>query len=287
MRKSMKGYFELCRIKVSLFSAFSAVTGCLLISPYADFRLVRLAAGVLMLACGSSALNQYQERDIDTLMIRTMNRPLPSGSIFRVRALLLSLVLISAGSALLAAGRWETALLGLFTVVWYNFVYTPLKRKTAFAIIPGGIVGAAPPAIGWVYAGGLFLDPRLAVLCFFFFMWQVPHFWLFLLDHGEEYERAGLPSLTSIFDRDQIVRMSFVWISSMAVSCIFISACGVTRSLPVNISLVAVSIWLIGNGIRLLHKRVKKADCSFAFKGMNTGMVLVMIILAADRLLQL
>lgn len=116
-------------------------------------------------------------------------------------------------------------------------------------------------------------------------MWQVPHFWLLILEYGKEYERAGLPSLTALFDDDQIVRISFVWISSVAVSCMFIGTSGVARSLSVNISLFAMAVWLMWNGIRLFRKEAGKAAFSFAFRGMNTGMMLVMIFLACDRFL--
>ena len=94
---------------------------------------------------------------------------------------------------------------------------------------------------------------------------------------------AGLPSLTAVFDGGQIVRISFVWISSVAVSCMFISTSGVARSLAVNITLFAMSVWLMWNGIRLFRKEAGKAAFSFAFRGMNTGMMLVMLFLASDR----
>lgn len=276
-------YVGLCRMKVSLFSALSAGAGYLLVRG-AGRDLSGVIMAVFVLACGASALNQYSERKTDALMRRTRPRPLPSGRVGARRALLFSALLLFSGCSLLAvAGNTYALALGVFTVGWYNGAYTWLKKKTAFAAFPGGLVGAMPPAIGWAAAGGSLTDPKLLFLCFFFFMWQVPHFWLFLLDHGKEYAGAGLPSLTSIFDAEQIVRMSFVWISSVAVSCMLMSVCGVTRSLPVSLSLLAVSLWLIGNGIRLLLKEVERADFSFAFRGMNTGMMLVMIFLASDR----
>lgn len=274
-------YVGLCRMKVSLFSALSACSGFLLARGGAGWP-AGVVVAVFILACGASALNQYSERKTDALMRRTRSRPLPSGRMGARRALLFSVLLLFSGCALLvAAGNTYALALGVFTVAWYNGVYTWLKKKTAFAAFPGGLVGAMPPAIGWAAAGGSLIDPKLLFLCFFFFMWQVPHFWLFLLDHGEEYIGAGLPSLTSVFDEDQIVRMSFVWISSVAVSCMFIGASGMTRSLAVNASLVAVSVWLIGNGVRLLRKKGRMEGGSFAFKGMNAGMVIVMIVLVA------
>lgn len=281
----VRSYAGLCRVKVSLFAALSAGAGYLLVRGDGGGHLAGLVTSVFVLACGASALNQYSERTTDALMSRTRSRPIPSGRIEPFRALLFSAILLLGGCmALLAEGNAYALALGVFTVVWYNGVYTWLKKITAFAVFPGGLVGAVPPAIGWVAAGGRLSDPALLFLCFFFFMWQVPHFWLFLLDHGEEYEGAGLPSLTSIFDEEQIVRMSFVWISAVAVSCMLMSASGVTRSLSVSISLGAASIWLMGNGIWLLLKKVKRAGPSFVFRGMNAGMFFVMIFLAADRL---
>lgn len=283
LRRRIGPYAGLCRVRVSLFSALSAGAGYL-IADRAGWDLAGIIAAVFVLACGASALNQYSERITDSRMRRTQSRPLPSGKIEPFSALFFSVALLIIGFILLAVeGNIHALALGAFTVVWYNGVYTGLKRKTAFAVFPGGLVGAVPPAIGWVGAGGSLLDPRLLFLCFFFFMWQVPHFWLFVLDHGEEYERAGLPSLTSVFDREQIVRIIFVWISSVAVSCMFMSICGVARSLPVNVSLVAMSFWLLWSGIGLLRKKEKKADFSLAFRGMNTGMMLVMVFLASDR----
>ena len=202
---SLKTYFTLCRATIAIFAAASAATGYLL-APHRQITGVFPAAGaVFLLACGASALNQYQEQDIDEKMERTRTRPLPSGSIAASHALALSCALVLAGLALLVhACGVKAALLGLFALLWYNGIYTHLKKMTAFAAVPGAAVGMVPPAIGWVSAGGAVLDPRIAAICFLFFLWQVPHFWLLLLNNGEEYEQAGLPSLTRVMSRPQI-----------------------------------------------------------------------------------
>jgi len=202
-----------------------------------------MLAGVFLLACGAGALNQAQEGDIDALMKRTQRRPIPSGRIRAREAALVALALIAAGSALLAVST-TAMLLGLVTIVWYNGVYTPLKRVSAFAAIPGGVVGAIPPVIGWVTAGGAATDPRIIAVAFFFFVWQVPHFWLLLLRIGGEYERAGLPTLTRVFTRPQFARIIYVWMIATAVACISMPLFGVSSAVWTQAGLIICSLWL-------------------------------------------
>ena len=134
-------------------------------------------------------------------MPRTCNRPLPTRRIRPLNALCFSLALLFSGLfTLLLTGVLSAPLLGLLAVAWYNGVYTFLKRKSAFAVVPGALIGAIPPAIGWITGGGAGLDPKLLMFCLFFFIWQVPHSWLHIMKYGQEYEEAGLPALTSIFN---------------------------------------------------------------------------------------
>ncbi|HYA87536.1 MAG TPA: protoheme IX farnesyltransferase, partial [Nitrospirota bacterium] len=192
-----KSHLILCRVHISLFAACSAATGFFLFSYHRISDVLLTGTAVFLLACSASALNQYQERDIDAKMERTRLRPLPAGTVTPAQALCLCAVLLMSGLFLLVcAGSTQALVLGLIAVLWYNGVYTYLKRVTAFASVPGALVGIIPPAIGWVAAGGAISDGRLTAICFLFFLWQVPHFWLLVLNHGEQYERAGLPSLT-------------------------------------------------------------------------------------------
>ena len=91
--------------------------------------------------------------------------------------------------------------LSWLTLFFYNPVYTPLKRVTAFAVIPGSMVGALPPMIGWAGAGGSLTSEIIILVAIFFFIGQIPHFWLFLLMFGDQYKLADLPSLNQIFQQ--------------------------------------------------------------------------------------
>jgi heme o synthase len=218
-------------------------------------------------------------------MERTKKRPLPSGRTGGLHALGFSMLLISAGCAMLfAAGNRSALLLGLLASFWYNGVYTYLKRKSALAVIPGALVGAIPPAIGWVTGGGNSGDPKLLALCFFFFMWQVPHFWILLLHHGKEYEEAGLPSLLGIFSRAQLVRITSHWIFATVVSCLFMSLYGLVNSRLMTISLFAASLWFIRYGINLLRSDgVGEIHSPALFERINYYMLFIIFLVSFDR----
>lgn len=279
----MLSLIDLCRVKVSLFAALSAAAGFVLVAPQLRSQVVIVFAGVFLLACGASGLNQYQERATDALMTRTKNRPMPSGRINPINALLFSLAVALSGLAILFSGfNSMTAVLGLFAALWYNGIYTSLKKKSAFAAIPGALTGALPPAIGWTAAGGHLSDPRLLALSLFFAIWQVPHFWLFLLNHGNEYEEAGLPSLTLILSRAQIKRIIFQWIAATAACGPALCLFGFARSPLTQYSLAAASVWLIFQGIGFARDR-GGANCS-AFGRINVYVIAVMSLLVFDSL---
>jgi protoheme IX farnesyltransferase len=283
----IKGYLELCKLKISLFSALSAAMGLLLSEHGIGPGMLRLTWGVFLLACGACALNQYQDRDLDAIMLRTSGRPLPSGRIKPVNALYFSASLLFFGSlTLLLAGMPAPFLLGLFAIFWYNGVYMFLKRKTSFAVIPGALIGAVPPAMGWVFGGGALSDHRLVAICFFFFMWQAPHFWLLLMDRVEEYKRAGLPSPAELFSKSQLRRIIFVWISAAAVSALFIPMGEVVENHGIGFFLVGASFWLVCIGVRVLRGGEGDAGCILAFRKINVFVLIIMVLLSLDKLVR-
>lgn len=281
----LKSYLTLSRPAVSLFAACSAATGFLL-GPYQRLAEALVpAAAVFLLACGASALNQYQERSIDARMERTRRRPLPSGTITPARALSFALGLILASLAMLSqTGGVKTFLLGLFALLWYNGIYTSLKRTTAFASVPGAVVGMIPPAIGWSSAGGPLFDARLAAVCFVFFMWQVPHFWLLLLHHGDEYKKAGLPSLFGVLSPAQISRVTFIWIFAASVAVLLLPLYGAVRSPLIYFALIPPAVWLVWNGRSLAKKRPMLSLSPGLFRKINIYLFLIMSLLSLDRI---
>jgi protoheme IX farnesyltransferase len=287
MMKWVSILFELTKFKISLFATLSASAGFILAKQELSREIIIPVIGILFLACGSCALNQYQERIIDGRMERTKNRPLPSGRLDPVTALRISLGLITLGSLILCYGTnrvsWS---LGLFALFWYNGVYTYLKRKTAFAAIPGALVGVIPPVIGWASGGGSVHDPRIWVLAFFFFIWQIPHFWLLLLSYGRDYDQSGLPSLSRIFTVEQLKRIILIWMLSTAVSSLFIPLFGFVRFYLLHLLLLVATFWLVWNAVTFFFQSpAKEVSFRCAFTRLNIYVVFVVALLSLDRLL--
>lgn len=148
--------------------------------------------GTVLLVGAANALNMYIERDIDALMRRTENRPLPSRRLNPVVALWFGIFLAILALALLVIGtNLLTAFLGLIAFVSYVLLYTPLKQKSTMALWIGAIPGALPPLMGWTAAMNSINLPGV-VLFAILFLWQIPHFLAIAMMHQEEYTRAGI-----------------------------------------------------------------------------------------------
>ncbi|UCD34839.1 MAG: protoheme IX farnesyltransferase [Nitrospiraceae bacterium] len=280
--RPVSAYGELCKLRVSLFSALSAFTGVVLAGGPLSGQAVIAVFGVFVLACGASALNQYQERGVDALMKRTGRRPIPSGRIRPLQGLFFSAALLLAGSVILSAASGPVPLLlGIFAVIWYNGIYTWLKPRTAFAAVPGALIGAIPPAMGWTAAGGSF-NSRLAALCLFFFIWQVPHFWLIIMAQGSEYRKAGLASLTGIFSWRQLARITFVWIFAAAAAGLLLPLYGISLSPVARVLLVAASLWLLWTGAAMFGMSEEETAFPRVFRAVNVYVLMVMILLSFD-----
>jgi protoheme IX farnesyltransferase len=223
---------ELCRLlrpRLALLNGIAALGGYLLFpAEPGKVALAGVLCGVTLLAAGGSALNQVQERHIDRLMARTQNRPIPRGDLTPAAATFAGLVTILAGlTALLAAGGWLPAVLGLAALAWYLGLYTPLKRRTSLALAVGALCGAFSPVIGWCSAGGNPVDFRVLLLAGLLYIWQIPHFWLFQRRHSEDFRRAGIMQFGTRGNGTASPGLCKIWIVALLAGAMLLPAFGI------------------------------------------------------------
>jgi protoheme IX farnesyltransferase len=237
---------ELSKVKITIAVSFTTITGYVLYSGKFDSGIIPVTLGIFLLACGSSVINHIQEARSDAIMERTTHRPIPAGHIKIPAALLIASIEILAGSLVLFfLVGYLVFILGWIALLWYNLVYTYLKRITPHAVIPGSLIGAIPPMVGWVAAGGELSDQRVWAMAMFFFVWQVPHFYMLVMKYGPQYEKAGMPALTSRHSKPVVRMMIFLWIITTSLSALLLSYFNVIRSSTVIICTLLASVWLM------------------------------------------
>ena len=261
---------DLTKLRISAASTVTAAAGYIACLRHADAGLLTTLGGILLMAMGSSAINECQERQFDARMARTRARPLPRGTISLRAALAIAGGLAVAGFlVLLLAHGVVSALLGALAMAWYNAFYTPLKRVSAFAVVPGALIGALPPAIGWTAAGGRLNDPTALALSFVFFIWQVPHFWMLVAIHAEGYREAGFPTIVALLGRQRLARLSFTWICGTAAACALLPVFRAVVTPPGLLLLAAACAWLVYSGVSLLRPDPDATVFRHAFVRLN------------------
>jgi heme o synthase len=285
IRKTV-AYLQLTKPIISVSVAISALTGFLIRQGFFASGWLECMAGVFLLSAGASAINHLQEAKTDVMMRRTGLRPIPSKAIQPIEAITFSLLLIAGGIYLLfQPGNWLPAVLGIINIFWYNAIYTPLKKVTAFAAIPGAVVGAVPPVIGWAYAGGELFHPHIAIIAFLFFVGQIPHFWLILLKNEGDYEKAGFPTLRNYFSEKQIAGLTLTWVFATAMAAILMVIFGIFQIQLISLFVVLFTLAFLILFYILIGKN-KKLNPVKAFIVLNLFYVLIMAALIADALLQ-
>ena len=197
---ALSDYYGLAKPSIVWLILMSTVMGCYLAADGSllSGQVLHAILATALLAAGTGALNQWWERDTDARMRRTVARPLPSGRVNPRTALLYSAGLTLAGLAYLYLGVNQLSfLLGVLTVVSYNFVYTPLKTRTWWSTAIGAFPGAVPPLLGWAAIRGT-VGPEAWVLYGILFLWQFPHFYAIAWMYREDYRRAGICMLPVI-----------------------------------------------------------------------------------------
>ncbi|MBW6496954.1 MAG: protoheme IX farnesyltransferase [Bacteroidales bacterium] len=286
IRGRLLAMVQLTKPIITLSVALTALTGFLLSQGFFAKGWLGAILGVYLLSAGSATLNHIQEATPDSLMERTRQRPIPSGRVSKSIAIVFSAILIAIGILLLARLDSKTPLLlGILTLLWYNLIYTWLKQKTAFAVVPGSLVGALPPIIGWTAAGGSILHPHIILVAFFFFIGQIPHFWLILLKYGNDYEKAGFPTITRLFTSRQIANLTLIWVAATAMAAILPALFGVIHSQILSLSVFALALALIYS-FRKWHGKSDHPDPKPAFLKINLFYLAMMLVFMLDALLR-
>jgi len=265
--------------------ALSALTGYVLYQNRIDLQGLLLTMGILFMSGSSGAINHWQEKEIDSLMPRTKTRPIPSGRIRAGWALVIAAVFAVLGSVILYLSNLPIVLLlAWLTLILYNLIYTPLKKVSAFAVIPGSLVGALPPLIGWSGAGGPIHSELILLVSVFFFIGQIPHFWLLMLLYGSEYKMANLPCINQLLSDLQIKRVTFTWVLTTFASALLLIFF-VIQTIFVQILLTAYILYLLVS-LSLKVFSSKEFKVRPVFLRLNFLYLFMMLFLIVDSLIR-
>ncbi len=218
-------------------------------------------------------------------MPRTRRRPLPAGEITPGAATGMALFFILTGSLLLSLNGWIPMFLGLLNILFYNLIYTPLKRQSWLAIVPGAVVGGVPPLIGWGSAGAYIFHPKAMFLFIFVSLWQVPHFWLLMIKYGKEYEKAGFQTISRILNEKQIKTVVFCWGVLTSLFLMFFPIFGFYLKPVLLGSLTLTNLFFIGMFYRYLFLQKNAKTIGKAFVLINTYAVAIFVLLIVNSLI--
>lgn len=255
---------EITKIRLSLSVVFSSIAGYLLGAHSVEFStLLLLAFGGYFMVGASNAYNQIIERDLDALMNRTKNRPIPAGRISVSAAFTLAVIFTILGVVTLYIINPRTAMYGAISIFLYTSVYTPLKTKTPLAVFAGAIPGAIPFMLGWVAARNEFgIEPGTLFALQFF--WQFPHFWAigwFLFD---DYKKGGFFMLPT-GKRDKATAVQIIMYTVWTILVSIIPVFGFTGDLKLSI-LAAIVVFVLGLGMLYFALRLFKERSTNAAK---------------------
>jgi protoheme IX farnesyltransferase len=198
-----KAFFDLLKFRLSFLVAFSCAFGYILASAQINWiTLAMLFVGGFLISGASIIINQIIEKDLDKLMTRTQNRPLPTNRLSVNEAIAFCIICFSAGVLILISfTNLFTTWLSIVSMILYSFVYTPLKRVGPIAVFVGAIPGALPPLLGWTAATG-YISHEAMIIFGIQFIWQFPHFWAIAWVSDDDYKKAGFKLLPSGGQKD-------------------------------------------------------------------------------------
>lgn len=279
---------EITKMRLAVSVVFSSVAGYFLGADVVDFvTVLLLAVGGYLMVGASNAFNQVIEKDLDALMNRTKNRPIPSGRMSVAKALSIAFLFTIVGVGVLYIINPITAVFGAISIILYVALYTPLKTKTPLSVFVGAFPGAIPFMLGWVAATNDFsIEPGTLFMIQFF--WQFPHFWALGWWLYDDYERGGFFMLpTGKRDRGTAIQIILYTIWTIIISLVPVT--GQTGSLYLT-PISAILIFLLGllmlkYAIQLYKKRDEKTAKQLMFASV-TYITLLQIIYVLDKFIR-
>ena len=259
-------FLEITKARLAVSVVFSSLAGFML--GVADFQasgwmiLMKLAVGGYCMVGASNAYNQVIEKDLDALMERTKNRPVPAGRMTPTTALIIASILTLVGIAILYTINPKTAMFGAISIFLYTSIYTPLKTMTPLSVFVGAFPGAIPFMLGWVAATGNF-GIEAGTLFLIQFFWQFPHFWAIGWFLYEDYEKAGFFMLPS-GKKDRSTALQIILYTVWLIIASLLPLSGYTGDFYISSPISAVVVFLLGlwmllYAVRLYQSRTAKA----------------------------
>ncbi|WP_340075302.1 heme o synthase [Leptobacterium sp. I13] len=251
---ALEDFKQITKVGLAISVVFSSIAGYLLGADTIHIKiLILLSLGGYCMVGASNAYNQIIEKDLDALMQRTKNRPIPSGRMTVSSAFTIATVLAIAGIIALYIVNPKTAMFGAISIFLYVSVYTPLKTKTPLAVFVGAFPGAIPFMLGWVAATNDFgIEPGTLFMIQFF--WQFPHFWAIGWLLHEDYKKAGFKMLPT-GKKDKATTIQIIMYTIWMIIISIFPVTGLTGALQLSIT-AAIIILLLGIGMLVFAFRL-------------------------------
>jgi protoheme IX farnesyltransferase len=283
----IKDFIVLTKFVLSFAVSLSALFAYIMAKGQVGVDMFIATFAVLLVAMGVSTLNQYQEYKEDALMERTKHRPIASGKWSPRTAIIIAAILIISSLALIYDLLGYIGVdLFLFSFLWYNFFYTPLKKKSALAVVPGAILGVIPPAIGWLAAGGSLGEPEFFALGLFYFIWQIPHFWLLVMLHYGDYAGAGYPTAMRLFGKMSLQRLTYYWLMLTIMTGYFMVTVFQPASTVIIGILMMTAVLAFISSLQLLTKNFDLKRARKVFWQINLAFLGTVILISIDEFLK-
>ena len=256
---------EITKARLAVSVVFSSIAGFMLgiydLHSLDWMVLLKLAVGGYCMVGASNAFNQVIEKDLDALMDRTKNRPVPAGRMSKTTALIIASFLTIVGIALLYTINPKTAMFGAVSIFLYTSVYTPLKTMTSLSVFVGAFPGAIPFMLGWVAATGEF-GIEAGTLFLIQFFWQFPHFWAIGWFLYEDYEKAGFFMLPT-GKKDKGTALQIILYTVWLILASLLPVLGYTGRFYITpiaaIVVFLLGLWMLFYSVRLYKLRTAKA----------------------------